>query len=75
MIPDQTNARTSTARARAGTKQFRRLRGDEMVSRGDFIRNDRQEFEPWAGPSGFRADAFVNPIYRQTPARVAAVKK
>jgi len=47
------------------SKQFRRLKWDELVVSGDFIVNDRRQFEPWEGPSGFRADAFLKPIYRR----------
>ena len=46
-------------------KGYRRLKSNELVRVGDFIANDHQEFEPWEGPSGFRADAFVRAIYRR----------
>jgi hypothetical protein len=52
----------------AGAKGYRRLKSDELVRVGDFIANDRQEFEAWEGPSGFRADAFVRAIYRRLKA-------
>jgi hypothetical protein len=45
-------------------KLFRRLKGNELVSRGDFIMGAHHAIEPWEGPTGFRADAFVKPIYR-----------
>jgi hypothetical protein len=48
-----------------GSKHFRRLKWDEIVVPGDFIVNDQRGFEPWEGPSGFRADAFLKPIYRR----------
>jgi hypothetical protein len=57
------------------SKHFRRLKSNELVSLGDFIANERQEFEPWEGPSGFRADAFVKPIYRQDQRASAASRK
>lgn len=56
-------------------KQFRRLRAEELVSHGDFVQNEKQDFEPWDGPGGFRADAFLKPIYRKQPVRPAGVKK
>jgi len=48
-----------------GRKQFRRLKPDELVSQGDFVADGRRGFAPWEGPGGFRADAFVMPIYRK----------
>jgi len=60
--------RTDISKAPAaahGSKHFRRLKWDELVVIGDFVVNEQQRFEPWEGPSGFRADAFVKPIYRQ----------
>ena len=45
-------------------KQLRRLNRDEVVSRGDIVRDERRGLKPWEGPGGFRADSFVNPIYR-----------
>jgi hypothetical protein len=45
-------------------KRFRRLKWDELVFPGDFVVNEQRGFEPWEGPGGFRADAFVRPIYR-----------
>jgi hypothetical protein len=55
----------SIAPARAGVpKRLRRLKSNELVSRGDFVANERQGFELWEGPTGFRADSFVKTIYR-----------
>jgi hypothetical protein len=45
-------------------KRFRRLKFNEMVIHGDFVADQFRRLEPWKGPSGFRADAFVRPIYR-----------
>ena len=44
---------------------FRLLAWNELVRRGDFVEDGRQGFEPWEGPSGFRADAFVKQIFRR----------
>jgi hypothetical protein len=56
------------------TKRFRRLRSSELVSLGDFVANEGRGFELWEGPSGFRADSFVKPIYREAR-RSAGAKK
>ena len=53
---------STVATAAAG---FRLLKWNELVRRGDFVEDGHQGFEPWEGPSGFRADAFVKPIYRR----------
>ena len=45
---------------------FRPLKWNELVKRGDFVKDARQGFEPWVGPSGFRADAFIKTIYRRS---------
>jgi hypothetical protein len=58
-----------------GPKHFRRLNWNELVSRGDFIADEHQGFEPWEGPGGFRADSFVKPIYRRHESRSTASKK
>jgi hypothetical protein len=51
-------------------KSLRRLKWNELVRRGDFVEDGRQGFEPWIGPAGFRADAFIKTIYRRLqPAR------
>ncbi len=49
-------------------ESFRRLKADEVVSPGDFVKNGHQGFDPWEGPSGFRASSFVKPIYRRQKA-------
>ena len=55
-----------------GAKRFRRLKWNELVSHGDFISDGNRGFEPWDGPTGFRADAFVKPIYRREKGRAVA---
>lgn len=56
-------------------RHFRRLRANELVSRGDFVGDAQQGFELWEGPGGFRADAFIQPIYRRDGKVVVAAKK
>jgi hypothetical protein len=64
------------ASAKAGVlKRFRRLKWNELVSPGDFVTDDHLSFEPWEGSSGFRADAFLKPIYRLDERRSTATKK
>jgi hypothetical protein len=53
-------------------KRFRRLASDEMVVRGDFVADGRQKFQLWEGPTGFRADSFFKPMYRQHENRIRA---
>jgi hypothetical protein len=50
------------------SEHFRRLSSDEVVSPGDFVKDGHHGFEPWEGPGGFRADAFLKPIYRRQKA-------
>ena len=57
------------------TASFRLLAWNELVRRGDFIQDGRQGFEPWEGPSGFRADAFVKQIYRRLKPSPAGILK
>jgi hypothetical protein len=45
-------------------EHFRLLNWNEIVTRGDYVGNDRQEIEPWVGPAGFQAGTFVKPIFR-----------
>jgi hypothetical protein len=64
------------AAAKAGVpKRFRRLKWNELVVLGDFVADEHRRFEPWEGPGGFRADAFVKPIYRLDENRSTATKK
>ena len=55
--------------------RLRPLKWNELVRRGDFVKNDHQGFEPWEGPGGFRAAAFVKKIYRQLSPRSPGAKK
>jgi hypothetical protein len=54
------------AATKAGSikKKFRRLKGTEVVTVGDFIADEQNRLQPWEGPGGFQADNFVRPIYR-----------
>ena len=54
---------------------LRLLKWNELVRRGDFVADGRQGFEPWEGPAGFRADAFVKQIYRRFKPRLARAVK
>jgi hypothetical protein len=54
--------------------RFRRLKWNERVSLGDFVRNEHRRFELWQGPGGFRADSFVKPIYRRDESHSTATK-
>jgi hypothetical protein len=56
-------------------KHLRPLKWNELVRLGDFVRNSQQGFELWDGPRGFRADAFVNQIYRRLKSRAGRVVK
>jgi hypothetical protein len=56
-------------------QQFRLLKWNELVSRGDFIEDGHQGFELWEGPSGFRAGSFVKPTYRRQHHRPAGIGK
>jgi hypothetical protein len=55
-------------------KRLRRLKWHEVVSPGDFVADKQRGFELWEGPNGFRADAFVKPIYRRGESRSAKTK-
>jgi hypothetical protein len=59
----------------AVSERLRPLKWNERVCRGDFVADGKQGFEPWVGPSGFRADAFVKQIYRKLRRRPAGDKK
>jgi len=57
--------RTFISTTRALAEQLRPLKLNELVRRGDYVANGHHGFEPWDGPGGFRADAFVTKIYRR----------
>jgi len=57
------------------SERLRPLKWDELVRCGDFVEDGRNGFEPWVGPSGFRADAFVKQIYRRQERRPAGGKE
>jgi len=56
-------------------KRFRRLKFNELVSVGDYVAVNENQFEPWDGPRGFQAGSFVQPIYRPHGRRSATSKK
>jgi len=71
MIPNHSHLIEGMAAVKAGVAEcFRRLKWNELVSRGDFVMDEHQDFEPWEGPSGFRADSFIKPIYRRRKHRL-----
>jgi len=55
--------------------RFRRLKWNERVSLGDFVKNEHRRFELWQGPGGFQADSFVKPIYRRDESHSTATKQ
>jgi len=58
-----------------GTDRFRRLQSHEVVRQGDFVVAENRKLEPWEGPAGFRANAFVKPIYRRQERGPTRTKK
>jgi hypothetical protein len=56
-------------------KRLRPLKWNELVRQGDFVKDGRRGFEPWVGPSGFRADAFVKAIYRKLARPPSSLRK
>jgi len=58
----------------AAPKGFRFLKGREIVSPGDFVEDKQGKLELWEGPRGFRADAFIKPIYRRSRAAATVAK-
>jgi len=55
---------TNPSALSAAPGPMRLLKCNEVVRRGDFVALANAGFEPWVGPSGFRADTFVKQIYR-----------
>ena len=80
--PDSADTNGVTEKLQAGpltvavemAQCFRRLKSSEVVVRGDFVANDHLQLEPWDGPGGFRAGAFLKPIYRRRSRRSFAPK-
>jgi len=66
---------TCSSAAPAVPARLRPLKWNERVRRGDFVEDGNQGFEPWVGPGGFRADAFVKQIYRQLRRRPDGARK
>jgi hypothetical protein len=66
---------TSPSAVIAVLGRLRPLKWHEVVRRGDFVADGHQGFELWAGPGGFRADAFVKQIYRRLKHRSATAGK
>jgi hypothetical protein len=75
MISNHTASEAEVVTLADAAKHFRRLNADELVSHGDFVVNESRRFEPWVGLSGFRADAFVKPIYRKLARTLTRAKK
>jgi hypothetical protein len=76
MIQDNTLlTKTAVAVKVAILKHYRPLKWNEVVSRGDFVEDGHQGFEPWEGPSGFRASSFVKQIFRRQNRRPSEVRK
>lgn len=65
MIPNRAAGGPEIPAMTAVPESFRALRQNEVVRRGDFIAAGPAGYEPWEGPNGFRADAFVKSIYRK----------
>ena len=65
MTANLSNSKPEVAASDGVSKQFRRLKSNELVSRGDFVADPHSGFKSWEGPTGFRADSFVKPIYRK----------
>ena len=66
MIPKPGSKIKAAARPQAsGAKNFRRLKWNEQVRRGDFVEDGQHGFELWTGMVGFQADTFVRAIYRR----------
>ena len=67
--------KTTTATSATAPERFRPLKWNERVRRGDFVEAEHLGFEPWEGPAGFRADAFVKQIYRRLGSRTGRAGK
>ena len=47
--------------------RFRRLKSNERVMLGDYLKDGDSSYLPWDGPGSFRADSFVKKVYRPEP--------
>ena len=56
-------------------EHLRLLEWNEVPRRGDFVEDGHKGFEPWVGPSGFRADAYVKQIFRRLKPPLAKARK
>ena len=75
MTPELDSITEPAADSKAkGPENFRRLRWNEQVRRGDFVEDGKQGFELWAGMVGFQADTFVKAIYRRQKKSAPAAK-
>lgn len=59
----------------AASAGFRILKCSEVVRRGDFVVTAQAGFAPWEGLNGFRADAYLKPIYRKQTGQPAPAGK
>jgi len=75
MIASHPKSKPQVATDVAKTNQFRRLKSNELVSRGDFVADSHHGFQLWEGPTGFRADSFVKGIYRRHERQPPDAKK
>ncbi len=66
---------TNSSAAAIAPNCLRPLKWNELVRRGDFVEDGRSGFEPWVGPIGFRADAFIKTIYRKLARQPAIGRK
>jgi len=73
--PTQRTGEPETPMETGVLEHFRRLKWNELVRHGDFVENEGRRLEPWEGPNGFRADAYVKPIYRRRECRLIGAKK
>lgn len=71
MISNHMASDAEVAASADAIKYFRLLKADELVRHEDFVINETKRFEPLIGLSGFRADAFVLPIYRKLAQTIA----
>lgn len=73
MIPEQSSVVETVDNS--ALESFRPLKWNELVKRGDFVKDVNEGFEPWEGPAGFRADSFIKTIYRKLTRPKVATRK